>query len=62
MRHTGKLCLWIVWDDRRYHKDTDWSPVVELAGYVMECFGDEHGGIEVFDVTSGGENSSTHVR
>lgn len=33
----------------------DWTPVVELAGHVMRCFGDEHGrhGIEVFDVASG---------
>lgn len=53
MRLTGKLCLWVIWNNRRDHKDTDWTPVVEFAGHVVECFDDEHGRREVLNVASG---------
>jgi hypothetical protein len=39
---TWKLGLGIVWNYRGNHEDTDRTPVVEFAGHVVECFGDEH--------------------
>jgi hypothetical protein len=46
-RLTGELCLGIIWNNRSDYEDTDWTSVVEFAGHVVKCFGDEHGGGEI---------------